>query len=76
MNGNDARSQDYGQALDAAVDRAIRHAPEGNREFFEWVLEVLADGGADTGEILSELGSGLLTHEAFDEGIAKREGFQ
>ena len=76
MNGNSPAAQDYGQALDAAVDRAIRHAPKGDREFFEWVLEVLTDGGADTGEVLSELASGLLTHEAFDEGIAKREGFQ
>lgn len=76
MNGNDERSQDYGQELEAAVDRAIRHAPEGSREFFEWVLEVLADGGADVDDVLNDTAAKLLMHEAFDEGIAKREGFQ
>ena len=76
MNGNSPSAQDYGQALEAAADRAIRYAPEGNREFFEWVLEVLADGGADADDVLGNLAADLLTHEAFNEGIAKREGFQ
>lgn len=76
MNGNSPAAQDYGQALDAAVDRAIRYAPEGSREFFEWVLEVLADGGADTDDVLNELSETLCGKDAFNEGIAKRAGFQ
>lgn len=76
MNGNDARSQDYGQAIEDAADYAIRNAPEGNREFFEWVLEVLADGGESADDVLNNLAADLLAHDAFNKGIAKREGFQ
>lgn len=75
MNGNDPRSQDYGQALDAAVDRALRHAPEQPREFFEWVLEVLIDGGETADDVLNDLAERLCGRDAFNEGIAKREGF-
>lgn len=76
MNGNSPAAQDYGQALDAAVDRELRHAPEEPRAFFEWVLEVLIDGGEKADDVLNELSETLCGKDAFNEGIAKRAGFQ
>ena len=74
MNGNSPAAQDYGQALDWHVDRALRNSPEDPRAFFEWALDTVAEGGGSVPDLLIEFTEKLTCRDEFETGIARRVG--
>lgn len=81
MNGNDPRSQDYGQAVEDAVDRAIRAMEKlSDKDAFEEYVRLTLAGGATYADLMGPVsgdyckGHAESLAKAFGEGCMK-EGY-
>ena len=72
MNGNDPRAQDYGQACDAAANRALTHFDKLTpMEQLVMALDLAEIGGVNRAALLEQIIGEVTAMDEFGEGAFK-----